>query len=376
MIASDMRKFSIILCAFLLSSCYQKGADAPRSDTAPQSNMAINVETLAQGLEFPWGLAFLPDGSALVTEKAGRLRLLKDNKLSPPINGLPKDILYDGQAGLFDVAAHPDYANNHIIYITYAKGTKDENATTLLKAKFENGILSDVKEIFRNNIKKKGTAHFGGRILFPKNQSILLSLGEGFDFKEQAQNPQNDLGKVVNLDFDGRPIANVTGWRPEIYSIGHRNPQGLTQDTQRGIIYEIEHGPMGGDEINILEKGKNYGWPKITYGVDYTGLKISDYVAMAGMEQPLLYWVPSIAPSAATFYDKDLFKDWKGDILVSALAGQQLRRVDLENGKVKKEETFLTDLKTRFRNIKTANDGSIWVLTDEPDGKILRLTPK
>ena len=143
-----------------------------------------------------------------------------------------------------------------------------------------------------------------------------------------------------------------------------------------GHLWTLEHGPQGGDELNRPEKGKNYGWPKITYGVDYTGLKISDYVAMAGMEQPLLYWVPSIAPSAATFYDKDLFKDWKGDILVSALAGQQLRRVDMENGKVKKEETFLMDLKTRFRNIKTANDGSIWVLTDEPEGKILKLTPK
>lgn len=366
-----------------IAACTQKGADAPRSDTAPPTQTRINVETVATGLEFPWGIAFLPDGSTLVTEKVGRLRLLKDGKLSAPISGVPK-VLYGGQAGLFDVALHPDFATNQNVYLSFAKGTEKDNATTLIRAKFNGKTLSEVTQIFETNPHKKGTAHFDGRILFLPDKSLLLTLGEGFDYKEEAQNLMSDLGKIVHLSDDGTPIGDPFAMpyakSPKrhmgIFTYGHRNPQGLAFDKATNTIYEHEHGPKGGDEINILVGGKNYGWPKITYGVDYTGLPISNNVAMAGMEQPLLYWVPSIAPSGMTFYDKDLFKDWKGDLLVSALAGKQLRRVELKAGKVLRQETFLTKLKTRFRNIITAPDGSIWVLTDEPEGRVLRLTPK
>jgi glucose/arabinose dehydrogenase len=366
-----------------IAACTQKGADAPRSDTAPPTQTKINIETLATGLEFPWGIAFLPDGSALVTEKVGRLRLLKDGKLSAPISGVPK-VLYGGQAGLFDVVLHPDFATNHYVYLSFAKGTEKDNATTLIRAKFDGKTLSEVTQIFETNPHKKGTAHFGGRILFLPDKTLLLSLGEGFDYKEEAQNLMSDLGKIMHLSDDGTPMGDPFAMpyakSPKrhmgIFTYGHRNPQGLVFDKATNTIYEHEHGPRGGDEINVLVGGKNYGWPKITYGVDYTGLPISNNVAMAGMEQPLLYWVPSIAPSGMTIYDKDLFKDWKGDLLVSALAGKQLRRVELEAGKVLRQETFLTELKTRFRNIITAPDGSIWVLTDEPDGRVLRLTPK
>ena len=366
-----------------ISACTQKGADAPRSDTAPPTQTKLNIETLATGLEFPWGIAFLPDGSALVTEKAGRLRLLKDGKLSAPISGVPK-VLYEGQAGLFDVALHPDFATNQYVYLSFAKGTEKDNATTLIRAKFDGETLSEVTQIFETNPHKKGTAHFGGRILFLPDKSLLLTLGEGFDYKEEAQNLMSDLGKIMHLRDDGTrigdqfamPYAKSSKRHMGIFTYGHRNPQGLAFDKATNTIYEHEHGPKGGDEINILVGGKNYGWPKITYGVDYTGLPISNKVAMAGMEQPLLYWVPSIAPSGMTFYDKDLFKDWKGDLLISALAGKQLRRVELKAGKVLRQETFLTELKTRFRNIITAPDGSIWVLTDEPEGRVFRLTPK
>jgi len=368
---------------FAIAACTQKGADAPRSDTAPPTQTKINIEPLATGLEFPWGLAFLPDGSALVTEKVGRLRLLKDGKLSAPISGVPK-VLYGGQAGLFDVAVHPDFATNQYVYLSFAKGTEKDNATTLIRAKFDGKTLSEVTQIFETNPHKKGTNHFGARILFLPDKTLLLSLGEGFDYKEEAQNLMSDLGKIMHLKDDGTrigdqfamPHAKSPKRHMGIFTYGHRNPQGLAFDKATNTIYEHEHGPRGGDEINVLVGGKNYGWPKITYGVDYTGLPISDKVAMDGMEQPLLYWVPSIAPSGMTFYDKDLFKDWKGDLLVSALAGEQLRRVELEAGKVLRQETFLTELKTRFRNIITAPDGSIWVLTDEPEGRVLRLTPK
>jgi glucose/arabinose dehydrogenase len=240
-------------------------------------------------------------------------------------------------------------------------------------------------QIFETNPHKKGTNHFGARILFLPDKTLLLSLGEGFDYKEEAQNLMSDFGKIMHLRDDGAPIddhqfssSNDQNLKSHkgIFSYGHRNPQGLAFDKATNTIYENEHGPRGGDEINVLVAGKNYGWPKITYGVDYTGLPISDKVAMDGMEQPLLYWVPSIAPSGMTFYDKDLFADWKGNLLVSALAGEQLRRVEIKAGKVLKQETFLTELKTRFRNITTAPDGSIWVLTDEPEGRVLKLTPK
>jgi glucose/arabinose dehydrogenase len=300
-----------------------------------------------------------------------------------PISGVPK-VLYEGQAGLFDVALHPDFATNQYVYLSFAKGTEKDNATTLIRAKFDGETLSEVTQIFETNPHKKGTNHFGARILFLPDKTLLLSLGEGFDYKEEAQNLMSDLGKIMHLRDDGTrigdqfamPYAKSSKRHMGIFTYGNRNPQGLAFDKATNTIYEHEHGPKGGDEINVLVGGKNYGWPKITYGVDYTGLPISNKVAMAGMEQPLLYWVPSIAPSGMTFYDKDLFKDWKGDLLISALAGEQLRRVELKAGKVLRQETFLTELKTRFRNIITAPDGSIWILTDEPEGRVLRLTPK
>ena len=377
-------RYLLLLTVIAITACTQKGADAPRSDTTATTDLKVNIETMATGLEYPWGIVFLPDGSALVTEKAGRLRLLKDGKLSTPISGVPL-VLYKGQAGLFDVAMHPDYATNQFVYLSFAKGTEKDNATTLIRAKFDGKTLSEVTQIFESNPHKKGTNHFGARILFLSDKTLLLSLGEGFSYKDEAQNLMSDFGKIIHLRDDGVPIddhqfstsndQNVKSHKG-IFSYGHRNPQGLAFDKATNTIYENEHGPRGGDEINVLVTGKNYGWPKITYGVDYTGLPISDKVAMDGMEQPLLYWVPSIAPSGMTFYDKDLFADWKGDLLVSALAGEQLRRVELKAGKVLKQETFLTELKTRFRNITTAPDGSIWVLTDEPEGKVLKLTPK
>ena len=377
-------RYLLLLTVIAITACTQKGADAPRSDTTATTDLKVNIETMATGLEYPWGIVFLPDGSALVTEKAGRLRLLKDGKLSTPISGVPL-VLYKGQAGLFDVAMHPDYATNQFVYLSFAKGTEKDNATTLIRAKFDGKTLSEVTQIFESNPHKKGTNHFGARILFLPDKTLLLSLGEGFSYKDEAQNLMSDFGKIMHLRDDGVPIddhqfstsndQNVKSHKG-IFSYGHRNPQGLAFDKATNTIYENEHGPRGGDEINVLVTGKNYGWPKITYGVDYTGLPISDKVAMDGMEQPLLYWVPSIAPSGMTFYDKDLFADWKGDLLVSALAGEQLRRVELKAGKVLKQETFLTELKTRFRNITTAPDGSIWVLTDEPEGMVLKLTPK
>ncbi len=363
-----MRKniFALSL-AIIISACAQNGADAPRSDTAQTSKVSLKVETIASGLEFPWGIAALPNGDYLITEKPGRLRLLQNGKLSAPIAGVPQ-VFYDGQGGLLDVALHPDFAKNNLIYLSFSKGNEKDNATTLVRAKLVGEKLEDIAEIYKANPSKKGGAHFSGRILFLPDNSLLLSIGDGFDYKDEAQNPKSDLGKIVQIKDDGSEYSHFT--------LGHRNSQGLAYDKTNKIIYQHEHGPRGGDEINILEKGKNYGWPKITYGIGYSGIKISDHVALPGLEQPLIYWVPSIAPSGMTFYDKDMFKSWKGDLLVSALAGQQIRRIDLDGQKVIDQEILLADMQTRFRNIITANDGAIIILTDEPEGRVLRLSPK
>lgn len=362
-----MKKKMLLSLLLLFTACAQKGADAPRSDSAPISKQKLKVETIATGLEFPWGIAFLPDNSALITERPGRLRLLKDGKLSAPINGVPV-VFYDGQGGLLDVAVHPDFAQNNLIYLSFSKGDDKDNATTLIRAKLGKDKLENIETIFEASPHKKDSAHFSGRILFLPDKTLLLSVGDGFSYKEEAQNPKSDLGKIIQMNDDGKNVHH--------FSMGHRNSQGLAFDRANNIIYQHEHGPRGGDEINILEKNKNYGWPKITYGIDYSGLKISDYVAMPGLEQPLLYWVPSIAPSAMVFYDKSLFKDWSGDLFVTALAGQQLRRVDLNGNKPIAQEILLSDMNTRFRNIAIATDGSLWILTDEPEAKVLRLSPQ
>lgn len=359
-----------VISTFILllsAACAQKGADAPRSNTVPASTQGLKVEEIAKGLEFPWGIALLPNGDALITEKPGRLRLLQNGKLSAPVKGVPQ-VFYDGQGGLLDVAVHPDFLADNKIYLSYSKGDENSNATALVSANLNDGKLENLKEIFIASPLKKGNAHFSGRIMFLPDKSLLLTVGDGFDYKEEAQNPKSNLGKVIHMNDDGTNVSH--------FSIGHRNSQGLAFDRENSIIYQNEHGPRGGDEVNVLEKGKNYGWPKITYGIGYSGVKISDYVALPGLEQPLIYWVPSIAPSAMAFYDKQLFKDWKGDLLVSALAGEQLRRIDLEDGKVVKQETLLTEMKTRFRNIVVSNDGALLVLTDEPEGRVLRITPQ
>lgn len=357
------------------------GSGPIASASAPRAPVSYRVETVAEGLAFPWSVAFLPDGGMLVTERNGGLRRIDaQGRLEPqPVAGLPQTFA-EGQGGLFEVALDPDFARNQLIYFTYAAGTERANGSRLARARLEGGALQDVQVLFEAAPLKARDGHFGGRLLFLSDGSLLMTLGEGYFYRKEAQNLANHFGSVVRLNRDGstpkdNPFVGKEGARPEIYTYGHRNVQGVARDPESGRIYAHEHGPRGGDELNLLKPGANYGWPEITYGIDYSGAKISEYTAKPGMEQPLLYWKPSIAPSSMIFYTGTAFPAWRGDLLVSALAGQQVRRVDLEGGAIRGEQALFTELDSRIRAVAQAPDGTLILLTDEPEGRVLRVRP-
>jgi glucose/arabinose dehydrogenase len=350
---------------------------------AKKTKQAIKVETFAKGLVHPWGLAFLPDGRLLVTERPGRVRLVdKDGRLSAPLAGVPK-VHASGQGGLLDVQIAPDFATSGAVYLSYAEprdGTR--NGTSLARGKLvadgAGGRLEDVKVIFRQEPSYASSNHFGSRIVFTRDGSLFLTLGDRYSARDEAQNPANHLGKLVRLTADGSPYTGnpkKPGWRPEIWSIGHRNVQGAALHPQSGKLWTIEHGARGGDEINVPEAGKNYGWPVITYGRDYSFLKIGEGTAKPGLEQPIYYWDPSIAPSGAAFYTGDRFPEWKGNLFVGALAGQALHRLVLDGEKIVGEEKLLVDLGERIRDVRNGPDGVLWLLTDSPEGRVLRVVP-
>jgi len=339
------------------------------------------VTEVAKGLDHPWSLAFLPDGGILVTERAGRLRLIKDGQLvAEPIAGVPP-VHTGSQAGLFDVVLHPNFAENSIVYLTYAHGTDQVNATRVARARFDGTSLNDLQVIFEAAPTKDTNNHYGARMAFLPDGTFALTIGDGFEYREAAQNLRSDLGKIVRLNEDGslpadNPFAGRADARPEVLSYGHRNEQGLAFDAETGRLYETEHGPRGGDELNIIEPGRNYGWPIITYGMDYSGAYVSPYTERTGMEQPIVQWTPSIAPSGLAIYRGDKFPDWNGDLFVGALAFMHLRRVDIgDNGEVVGEEQLLTERKERIRDVRTSPDGYIYVTTDDTEGKVLRLEP-
>jgi glucose/arabinose dehydrogenase len=352
---------------------------------APQSANLVRagykITEIAAGLDHPWSMAFLPDGSMLVTERVGRLRLIKGGSLLPqPIAGVPA-VHTGSQAGLFDIVLHPNFAQNNIVYLTYAAGTAAANGTQVARARFDGSALQELRVIFKAMPLKDTDNHYGGRMAFLPDGTFALTIGEGFEYREQAQNLTSDLGKIVRLNEDGsvpqdNPFVGQASIRPEIYTWGHRNAQGLTFDAQSGRLYETEHGPRGGDELNVIVAHKNYGWPVITYGMDYSGAYVSPYTQRPGFEQPVIYWTPSIAPSGLAMYRGEKFPAWKGDLFVGALAFKHLRRVHLdERGNVVHQEELLNDLHRRIRDVRAAPDGYLYVCTDEPDGRVLRLEP-
>ena len=323
------------------------------------------LETWASGLDQPWSIAFLPDGSALVTELGGNLLpVFAGGEVGAPIRNVPS-VYFAGQGGLFDVLLHPDFAQNRLVYLSFAEGSPVDNGTAVARGRLSGAALADVEIIFRNFTRKDTAVHYGGRLAFLPDGTLLLTTGEGFDYREAAQDIGSGLGKVLRMNDDGSPAAgNPFAGSPYVYSYGHRNPQGLVV-AKGGEIWLHEHGPRGGDEINLIRPGVNYGWPAITFGVDYSGAAISPYTAWEGMAQPEWQWTPSIAPSGLALYSGDLFPQWQGDLFVGALVGHDVRRMNLENGRVISEESLFAELDTRVRDVRNGPGGALYVLTPD-----------
>ncbi len=350
------------------------------ADVIKTTEYNLRIVKIVTGLEHPWGFTFLPDNRILITERPGRLRIVENGRLNPePVGGLP-DIAVRGQGGLLDVALHPNFKTNRLVYFSFAGAGAEGIGTEVARGKLVGNRLEEVDVIFRMAPKSNSDHHFGSRLVFDREGYLYITLGDRGD-KPRAQRPDDHAGSVIRLHDDGRvpadnPFVGRQGWRAEKYTLGHRNMQGATLNPETGELWTHEHGPQGGDEINIIRPGRNYGWPVITYGVNYFfGTQIGEGTHKPGMEQPLYYWVPSIAPSGMTFYTGDKFPLWRGNLLVGALKDQMLVRLSLKDEKVVNEERMLKNQLGRIRDVKQGPDGYIYLITDEDDGMLVRIEP-
>ncbi|ADH89665.1 glucose sorbosone dehydrogenase [Ancylobacter novellus DSM 506] len=383
-----MRTFPRLLAVAALAGLITNTpASAQQPARISSSAGPLSVETVASGLENPWGLAFLPDGRMLVTERPGRLRIVsRSGTVSAPVAGLPP-VYATGQGGLLDVALAPDFASSGKIFLSYAEPREGASGTSVARARLvEDGgdaRLDGLTVIFRQSPAAGGSNHYGSRLVFARDGTLFVTLGDRYSLREQAQDLSVHIGKIVRINTDGsvpedNPFRSRAGARPEIWSYGHRNVQGAALDPATGRLWTIEHGARGGDELNHPEAGKNYGWPVITYGRDYSGARIGEGTERAGMEQPVKYWDPSFAPSGLAFYTGDLMPRWKGDLFTGGLAGTRLVHLKLDPARerVIEEEVLLTDLGERIRDVRQGPDGALWLLTDDPgEGRLLRLSP-
>lgn len=384
------RRIACLLLASLvpLSGCSRETGPVPATGDVPEAE-GWSIETVVSGLKHPWGIAWLPDGSALITERPGRLRHLRDARLDPsPIPGTP-EVLADGQGGLLDIALHPDFEDNRLVYLTFAAGTRSANRTALARGRYVDGRLQDTEVIFQNPDLKNDVQHFGSRILWLADGTLLISIGDGgnppiafagANIRNQAQNPGTLFGKILRLDADGAPApgnpfdehqGSPPGARPEIWTLGHRNIQGLALDPDTGRVWANEHGARGGDELNLIQGGANYGWPEVTYSMEYWGPEIADETTRPGMLDPKVVWTPSKAPSGLAFYTGNRYGDWKGDLFSGALKFGEVRHIDLDGEQVLGEEKLT--IGARVRALSQGPDGYLYILTDEPNGRLLRL---
>jgi glucose/arabinose dehydrogenase len=377
-----MRHHTLWIPAALIPAAAACGGDAPTEmPPADDGPVSFQVVPVVEGLEHPWGLAFLPGGDLLVTERPGRLRIVRGGVLDPtPISGVPA-VRARGQGGLLDVALHPDFAENRWVYLAFSKPSADgETGTTaVVRGRLDGNALTGVEEIFQAEAWTGAGVHFGSRLLFDRQGYLYVTVGDRGQM-QQAQDPSNHQGTINRLHDDGRipddnPFVGQDGFQPSIFAYGIRSPQGLTLHPETGEILETEHGPRGGDELNHIQAGRNYGWPTITYGINYDGSTITEETARDGMEQPLHYWVPSIATSGLAIYSGDRFPAWKGSAFIGGLAGTTLARVDLDGLEAVAEERLLTDWGQRIRDVRDGPDGFLYILTDVANGGIYRLEP-
>lgn len=363
-------------------------APAAQTNAPAASKTAIALTTVAKGLENPWALEFLPDGRMLVTEKPGRLRVVeKDGKIGAAITGVP-EVMARGQGGLLDVALANDFAESGRIFLSFSEPREaGKNGTSVASARLvlaeDGGALEDLKVIFRQQPSYDSTLHFGSRIVVKPDGNLFVTLGERSlpTIRGEAQNPTNQIGKVVYITPEGAPAASSPahdGWDPLVWSIGHRNVQGAVLDPATGQLWTLEHGPQGGDELNHPESGKNYGWPVIIYGKEYSGGPVgAGITAKDGLEQPVYYWNPSIATSSLLLYTGDLFPEWKGNFLVGALKYMQVQRLVMKDGMVVAHEVLgADDIGERVRDVKQGPDGAVYLVTDDADGRIVRMAPQ
>ena len=341
------------------------------------------IETVARGLDHPWSLAFLPDGRMLVTERAGRLRLIEPGpdgraQLRPEAVGGVPAVLARGQAGLFDVVVDPAFAVNGRVMLSFAHGRPEANHLRVVRARFDGRQLREVQPVFTSQPAKAETQHFGGRMAWLADGTLLLGMGDGNVERTDAQRLHTHLGKMLRIKSDGsvptdNPFLTRPDARPEIYTLGHRNPQGVV--VVDGVPYAHEHGSRGGDELNRIEPGANYGWPLTTGGIDYTYARITPYRTLAGIQPPLVEWTPSIAPAGMAWYDGALFPAWRGSLFVSALKERSVRRVPLAKGAPGPQEVLFQEIGERIRDVRVGPEGAIYLLTDSADGRVLRVVP-
>jgi glucose/arabinose dehydrogenase len=355
------------------------GTQSLESVVYPTQRGKVRVVTFTSNLRYPWGLTFLPDGRLLVTERPGYMRIVeRTGRLSEPLTGVP-EVFDQGQGGLLDVALDPEFNTNHLVYISYAEMGDGGAGTAVGRGRLTDKGLSGFTVIFRQEPKSGGTVHFGSRLVFSRDGKLFVTLGERGE-RERTQDFSIHRGQVIRINREGsvpvdNPFVGRDGYRAETWSHGHRNPQGAAVHPQTGSLWTVEHGARGGDEINIPKAGLNYGWPVISYGTHYSGLPVGEGTQKEGMEQPLYYWDPSIAPSGMTFYTGDRFVGWKGNLFVGALRGRMLVRLEMDGEKIIGEERLLTELGERIRDVREGPDGYIYLLTDSENGRILRLEP-
>ena len=345
-----------------------------------ETRKSYRLEIVAEDLENPWSIAFLPNGEYLLSMLHGELRRLsEDGKLGEPLRNTPATY-YAGQGGYFDVTLDPEFTTNQTIYLSFAHGERKANATRVIKAKLTQDSIENVSTIFTQQPTKDTSAHYGGRLQFINDGTLLITTGDGFNYREAAQDTFNQLGKVIRINKDGtvpnnNPFADGLKGDAKVYSYGHRNPQGLSYDATSNTIYMHEHGPKGGDEVNIVEPANNYGWPATSYGVNYSGALITPFKQAEGVTDPIHYWVPSIAPSGLAYYYGDAFPEWEGNLFVGALVDQEIRQLTLENGKVIKEQTMFNEIEERIRDVRVNAKGHLYILTDGKSGKLIRVVP-
>lgn len=374
------RPQSLLLFMTWISLAVFLTAAASAPDDTKTELYTLRIVKVVSGLEHPWGHAFLPDNRILITERPGRLRLVENDVLNPePVAGLP-DIAARGQGGLLDITLHPNFETNRLVYFSFSAAGTGGVGTEVARGKLTGNRLEGVEVIFRMTPKSETGHHFGSRLVFDREGYLYITLGDRGE-KSRAQLTGDHAGSVIRLHDDGRvpadnPYVGKQGWQPEKYTLGHRNMQGAALHPETGEIWTHEHGPQGGDEINIIRPGVNYGWPVITYGVNYViGTKIGEGSHKEGMAQPLHYWVPSIAPSGMTFYTGDKFPRWRGNLMVGSLKDEMLVRLSLDGEKVVGEERLLENRLGRIRDVSQGPDGYLYLLTDEDDGMLVRIEP-